>query len=83
MNAMGLLVKGITAGFIATCVLSALMLTKGWLPQLDIVTTERRVVGCVGRALGIRTRTAGRRVCASGRMGSRPPPVLPELQSFG
>jgi len=33
-----ILLKGIAAGFVATAILSALMLTKKWLPQFDTVT---------------------------------------------
>lgn len=32
------LLKGMLAGFIATCVLSVLVATKRWIPQLDSVT---------------------------------------------
>lgn len=30
--------RGLTAGFVATTLLSLLSLTRGWLPQLDLVT---------------------------------------------
>jgi len=33
-----MLFRGVAAGFVATCILSALMLTKKWLPQFDTIT---------------------------------------------
>jgi len=35
--------RGMIAGFAATCVLSALMLSKNWLPQFDTITLLNRV----------------------------------------
>lgn len=59
MSAIGLLFKGIAAGFIATSVLSALMLTKGWLPQLDIITVMDGIAVDLALAAGLPTPLAG------------------------
>ena len=38
MNSFGIIVRGFAAGLVSTCVLSLLMLTKQWVPQLDTIT---------------------------------------------
>ncbi len=38
MNSIGIIARGVVAGFVSTCVLSLLMLTRQWMPQLDTVT---------------------------------------------
>ena len=59
MNAIGTLVRGITAGFVATCVLSALLLTKQWLPQLDTITVMDGVAHDMAMAVGLPAPFAG------------------------
>ena len=38
MTVLVKLIRGVVAGFLATCILFVLMLTKTWLPQLDTIT---------------------------------------------
>ena len=43
MNVTGILVRGIAAGFVATCVLSALMVAGKGLPHFDTITLLDRI----------------------------------------
>ncbi len=59
MNAFGTIVKGVIAGFLATTVLSVLMLSKQWLPQLDTITVMDGVARDMALAAGLPTPLAG------------------------
>ena len=59
MNAIDTIVKGIAAGFVATSVLSALMLIKYGLPQLETITVMDGVARDLAMAAGLPTPLAG------------------------
>jgi len=59
MNAVRTIGKGIAAGFAATCVLSILILTKQWLPQLDTITVMDGVAHDMVLAAGLPAPFAG------------------------
>ncbi len=59
MNAFGTIFKGVIAGFVATSVLSALMLSKQWLPQLDTIIVMDGVAHAMAMAFGLPTPFAG------------------------
>ncbi len=59
MNAVRTIGRGIAAGFAATCVLSILMLTKQWLPQLDTITVLDGVAHDMVLAAGLPAPFAG------------------------
>jgi len=59
MNAIFTLGKGIAAGFTATCVLSALMLTRQWIPQLDTITVMDRIARDLALTAGLPAPFAG------------------------
>ena len=59
MSAFVTIVKGVAAGFVATSVLSVLMLSKQWLPQLDTVTAMDGVARDMALAAGLPTPFAG------------------------
>ena len=59
MDVIGTLLRGIGAGFLATSVLSLLMLTGQWLPQLDTITVLDRIARDLALAAGLPTPLAG------------------------
>ena len=59
VNTIKMLVRGIAAGFVATCVLSALILMKKWLPQLDTITVMDSIAREVALAAGLPVPFAG------------------------
>lgn len=59
MGIIRTLLGGIGAGFIATCVLSALMVTKKWLPPLDTITVMDGVARDMVIAFGLPAPYAG------------------------
>lgn len=59
MRAIETVTKGIAAGFVATCVLAALMLTKQWIPQLDTITVLDGIARDLALAVGLPTPFAG------------------------
>ena len=59
MPTIRLIVLGVAAGLAATVVLSLLMLTKGWLPQLDPVLMLDGVARAVFTDLGLPVPMAG------------------------
>ena len=54
-----LFVKGMAAGFVATCILSLLILVKQWLPQLDTITVMDSVAHEVALTAGLPAPFAG------------------------
>lgn len=59
MNSVKLILTGMVAGLAATIVLSLLMLTKGWVPQLDLVTMLDGLARTVSRDLQLPVPMAG------------------------
>jgi uncharacterized membrane protein YagU involved in acid resistance len=53
------LLNGVVAGFVATCVLSALMATRDWLPPLDTITVMDGIARDMALAFGLPTPYAG------------------------
>ena len=54
-----ILFRGIAAGFVATCILSLLMLTKSWLPQFDTITLLDSIARGLAVDSGLPTPFAG------------------------
>ena len=54
-----MLSRGIAAGFLATCILSVIMLTKRWLPQFDTVTLLDGIANSLAVDAGLPTPLAG------------------------
>jgi len=59
VNVLGLVVRGVVAGFAATCVLSALILGKDWLPHLDTIAVMDAIARDLALAAGLPTPFAG------------------------
>ena len=59
VNVINMIVRGIAAGFVATCVLSVLILIKQWLPQLDTITVMDSVARELAMAAGLPVPLAG------------------------
>ena len=53
VNSFGIIVRGFAAGFASTCVLSVLMLTKQWVPQLDTITVLNGIARDIALAAGL------------------------------
>ena len=53
MNSFAIIIKGFAAGFVSTCVLSLLMLTKQWVPQLDTITVLDGIAHDFASATGL------------------------------
>jgi uncharacterized membrane protein YagU involved in acid resistance len=59
MTALKTILRGITAGFIATAVLSALIITRAWLPALDTILVMDGVARDMAMAFGLPAPYAG------------------------
>jgi len=59
VNTIKMFARGVAAGFVATCVLSVLILTKRWLPQLDTIAVMDGVARALALAAGLPAPFAG------------------------
>ncbi|NNJ94317.1 MAG: hypothetical protein HKP57_06200 [Halobacteria archaeon] len=59
MSTIKMLVRGVAAGLLATCVLSVLILIKQWLPQLDTITVMDSIAHEFALSAGLPTPFAG------------------------